>query len=199
MNLTQIRENFQDYTEAQRRALILISALAIGLALLLFANTRGTAIAQENPRPQLSISPVTRNILVHVAGKVKRPDVYPLLQGSRVADAIKAAGGAKKNVDLSDINLARILNDGEQIYIGQIVAPSKSTSRSANKTFNGIVNLNRATKSQLDSLVGIGPVIAARIIAYRNQNGSFMSVEDLLKVSGIGSKTLERIRARLTL
>lgn len=199
MNLSQIKENFQDYTEAQRRALILISALAIGFALLLFANTRGTAIAQENPRPQLSISPVTRNILVHVAGKVKRPDVYPLLQGSRVADAIKAAGGAKKNVDLSNINLARILNDGEQIYIGQVVAPSKSTSRSANKTFNGIVNLNRATKSQLDSLVGIGPVIAARIIAYRNQNGSFMSVEDLLKVSGIGSKTLERIRVRLTI
>ena len=199
MKLSQIKENFQDYTEAQRRALILISALAIGFALLLFANTRGTAIAQENPRPQLSISPVTRNILVHVAGKVKRPDVYPLLQGSRVADAIKAAGGAKKNVDLSDINLARILNDGEQIYIGQVDAPSKSTSRGASKAFNGIVNLNRATKSQLDSLVGIGPVIAARIIAYRNQNGSFMSVEDLLKVSGIGNKTLERIRARLTI
>lgn len=199
MKLSQFKENFQDYTDAQRRALIVISVLACGFALLLFANTRGSAIAQETPKPQLTISPVTRNILVHVAGKVKRPDVYPLLQGSRVADAIKAAGGTKKNVDLSNINLARILVDGEQIYVGQNFETQKASYRGTSRTFRGVVNLNRATKAELDSLTGIGPVIAARIIAYRNQNGSFMSIEDLLKVSGIGSKTLERIRSRIAI
>jgi len=138
--------------------------------------------------------------LVHVAGKVKNPDVYPLLQGSRVADAIKAAGGAKKGVDLSDINLARILVDGEQIYVGyQPKLSTSSKSSTSKKSYTGIVNINRGTKAEFDSLVGIGPVIAARIISYRNQNGPFMSIEDLLKVSGIGTKTLSRIKSRLTL
>jgi competence protein ComEA len=138
--------------------------------------------------------------LVHVAGKVKNPDVYPLLQGSRVADAIKAAGGAKQGVDLSDINLARILVDGEQIYVGyqpKVISSSKSSS--SKKSYSGIVNINRGTKAEFDSLTGIGPVIASRIISYRNQNGPFMSIEDLLKVSGIGVKTLARIKPRLTL
>jgi competence protein ComEA len=150
--------------------------------------------------PKLSIAPVAKNILVHVAGKVKNPDVYPLLQGSRVADAIKAAGGAKKGVDLGDINLARILVDGEQIYVGYQPKVSTTSKNSTGKNiYTGIVNINRGTKSEFDSLVGIGPVIAARIVSYRNQNGPFMSIEDLLKVSGIGTKTLSRIKPRLTL
>jgi competence protein ComEA len=125
--------------------------------------------------------------------------VYPLLQGSRVADAIKAAGGAKKGVDLSDINLARILIDGEQIYVGYVAAVDRSAPKNSVKKYSGIVNINRATKTEFDSLVGIGPVIAGKIVTYRNQNGYFMAIDDLLKVSGIGAKTLERIRPRLTL
>lgn len=199
MNFSEIRERFPDYSESQKRALVTISLLAIGFACLLFATTRGSAIAQETPKPLLSLSPVKQTILVHVAGKVKKPDVYPLLQGSRVADAIKAAGGAKKGVDLSDINLARILIDGEQIYVGYVAAVDRSTPKNSVKKYSGIVNINRATKAEFDSLVGIGPVIAGKIVTYRNQNGSFMAIEDLLKVSGIGAKTLERIRPRLTL
>ena len=199
MNFSEIRERFPDYSESQKRALVTISLLAIGFACLLFATTRGSAIAQETPKPLLSLSPVKQTILVHVAGKVEKPDVYPLLQGSRVADAIKAAGGAKKGVDLSDINLARILIDGEQIYVGYVAAVDRSTPKNSVKKYSGIVNINRATKAEFDSLVGIGPVIAGKIVTYRNQNGSFMAIEDLLKVSGIGAKTLERIRPRLTL
>ena len=199
MNFSEIRERFPEYSESQKRALVTISLLAIGFACLLFATTRGSAIAQETPKPLLSLSPVKQTILVHVAGKVKKPDVYPLLQGSRVADAIKAAGGAKKGVDLSDINLARILIDGEQIYVGYVAAVDRSTPKNSVKKYSGIVNINRATKAEFDSLVGIGPVIAGKIVTYRNQNGSFMAIEDLLKVSGIGAKTLERIRPRLTL
>jgi competence protein ComEA len=199
MNFSEIKERLPEYSESQKRALVTISLLAIGFACLLFATTRGSAIAQETPKPLLSLSPVKQTILVHVAGKVKKPDVYPLLQGSRVADAIKAAGGAKKGVDLSDINLARILIDGEQIYVGYVAAVNRSTPKNSVKKYSGIVNINRATKAEFDSLVGIGPVIAGKIVTYRNQNGSFMAIEDLLKVSGIGAKTLERIRPRLTL
>ncbi len=199
MNFSEIKERLPEYSESQKRALVTISLLAIGFACLMFATTRGSAIAQETPKPLLSLSPVKQTILVHVAGKVKKPDVYPLLQGSRVADAIKAAGGAKKGVDLSDINLARILIDGEQIYVGYVAAVDRSTPKKSVKKYSGIVNINRATKAEFDSLVGIGPVIAGKIVTYRNQNGSFMAIEDLLKVSGIGAKTLERIRPRLTL
>ena len=199
MNFSEIKERLPEYSESQKRALVTISLLAIGFACLLFATTRGSAIAQETPKPLLSLSPVKQTILVHVAGKVKKPDVYPLLQGSRVADAIKAAGGAKKGVELSDINLARILIDGEQIYVGYVAAVDRSTPKNSVKKYSGIVNINRATKAEFDSLVGIGPVIAGKIVTYRNQNGSFMAIEDLLKVSGIGAKTLERIRPRLTL
>jgi competence protein ComEA len=199
MNFSEIKERLPEYSESQKRALVTISLLAIGFACLLFATTRGSAIAQETPKPLLSLSPVKQTILVHVAGKVKKPDVYPLLQGSRVADAIKAAGGAKKGVDLSDINLARILIDGEQIYVGYVAAVNRSTPKNSVKKYSGIININRATKAEFDSLVGIGPVIAGKIVTYRNQNGSFMAIEDLLKVSGIGAKTLERIRPRLTL
>lgn len=199
MDIGQLHDKFQDYTDSQRRALVVISLLALGLSIFLFSTTRGSAVAQESPRPQLSMTPVTKTILIHVAGKVRRPDVYPLLQGSRVADAIKAAGGPKKGVDLGDINLARVLVDGEQIYVGYVPSVTNTSGRSQSKKFTGIVNINRGTKAEFDSLTGIGPVIAGRIVSYRAQNGPFMSLDDLLKVSGIGAKTLERMRSRLSL
>ena len=199
MNFAKLKEDFQDYTYAQRRALIAISLVAILFATFLFTNTRGRAVALESPKPALTMPAVAKTILIHVAGKVKRPDVYPLLAGSRVSDAIKAAGGAQKGVDLSDINLARVLVDGEQVYVGYVAKVSSSSSKSSKTRFTGVINVNRATKAEFDSLTGIGPVIASRIINYRSVNGPFLALDDLLKVSGIGSKTLERIRPRLSL
>lgn len=194
-----MKEDFQDYTYSQRRALIAVSLVAILFATFLFTNTRGRAVAQESAKPTLTMPAVAKTILIHVAGKVKRPDVYPLLAGSRVSDAIKAAGGANKGVDLGDINLARVLIDGEQVYVGYVPKASSSSSKSSKTRFTGVININRATKAEFDSLAGIGPVIASRIINYRNTNGPFLALDDLLKVSGIGSKTLERIRPRLSL
>lgn len=199
MNFAKLKEDFQDYTYSQRRALIAISLVAILFATFLFTNTRGRAVAQESAKPTLTMPAVAKTILIHVAGKVKRPDVYPLLAGSRVSDAIKAAGGAQKGVDLSDINLARVLVDGEQVYVGYVAKVSSSSSKSSKTRFTGVINVNRATKAEFDSLAGIGPVIASRIINYRSANGPFLALDDLLKVSGIGSKTLERIRPRLSL
>lgn len=194
-----MKEDFQDYTYSQRRALIAVSLIAILFATFLFTNTRGRAVAQESAKPTLTMPAVAKTILIHVAGKVKRPDVYPLLAGSRVSDAIKAAGGANKGVDLGDINLARVLIDGEQVYVGYVAKANSSSSKSSKSGFTGVININRATKAEFDSLAGIGPVIASRIINYRNTNGPFLALDDLLKVSGIGSKTLERIRPRLSL
>ena len=199
MNFAKLKEDFQDYTYSQRRALIAISLVAILFATFLFTNTRGRAVAQESAKPTLTMPAVAKTILIHVAGKVKRPDVYPLLAGSRVSDAIKAAGGANKGVDLGDINLARVLIDGEQVYVGYVAKASSSSSKSSKSRFTGVININRGTKAEFDSLTGIGPVIASRIINYRNTNGPFLALDDLLKVSGIGSKTLERIRPRLSL
>jgi competence protein ComEA len=199
MNFAKLKEDFQDYTYSQRRALIAVSLVAILFATFLFTNTRGRAVAQESAKPTLTMPAVAKTILIHVAGKVKRPDVYPLLAGSRVSDAIKAAGGANKGVDLGDINLARVLIDGEQVYVGYVAKANSSSSKSSKSRFTGVININRATKAEFDSLTGIGPVIASRIINYRNTNGPFLALDDLLKVSGIGSKTLERIRPRLSL
>ncbi len=199
MNFAKLKEDFQDYTYSQRRALIAVSLIAILFATFLFTNTRGRAVAQESAKPTLTMPAVAKTILIHVAGKVKRPDVYPLLAGSRVSDAIKAAGGANKGVDLGDINLARVLIDGEQVYVGYVAKANSSSSKSSKSRFTGVININRATKAEFDSLTGIGPVIASRIIDYRNTNGPFLVLDDLLKVSGIGSKTLERIRPRLSL
>ena len=199
MNFAKLKEDFQDYTYSQRRALIAISLVAILFATFLFTNTRGRAVAQESAKPTLTMPAVAKTILIHVAGKVKRPDVYPLLAGSRVSDAIKAAGGANKGVDLGDINLARVLIDGEQVYVGYVAKVSSSSSKSSKTRFTGVINVNRATKAEFDSLTGIGPVIASRIINYRSANGPFLALDDLLKVSGIGSTTLERIRPRLSL
>ena len=199
MNFAKLKEDFQDYTYSQRKALIAISLVAILFATFLFTNTRGRAVAQESAKPTLTMPAVAKTILIHVAGKVKRPDVYPLLAGSRVSDAIKAAGGAQKGVDLSDINLARVLVDGEQVYVGHVAKVSSSSSKSSKTRFTGVINVNRATKAEFDSLTGIGPVLASRIINYRSANGPFLALDDLLKVSGIGSKTLERIRPRLSL
>ena len=199
MDFAKLKEDFQDYTYSQRRALIAVSLVAILFATFLFTNTRGRAVAQESAKPTLTMPAVAKTILIHVAGKVKRPDVYPLLAGSRVSDAIKAAGGANKGVDLGDINLARVLIDGEQVYVGYVPKASSSSSKSSKSRFTGVIKINRATKAEFDSLAGIGPVIASRIINYRNTNGPFLALDDLLKVSGIGSKTLERIRPRLSL
>ncbi|NBY51775.1 MAG: ComEA family DNA-binding protein [Actinobacteria bacterium] len=198
MQIRELKDNFLGFSSDQKKGLIAVSLVAITFSVFLFLTTRGSAIAQESPKPVLSISPIQSTILIHVAGKVKTPGVYPLLQGSRVADAIKAAGGALKGVDTSEINLARVLVDGEQIYVGY-VSKLSATNPKSTKKFTGTININRATKPEFDSLAGIGPVIAARIITYRNQNGPFMAIEDLLKVSGVGPKTLEKIRSRLTL
>lgn len=137
-------------------------------------------------------------VVIDVVGKVRRPGILELPAGSRVADALEAAGGARRGVDVSTLNLARPLVDGEQVVVGvdppaivpSPVAPPAATSAPATAP----VNLNTATQEQLEALPGVGPVTALAILELRGQNGSFGAVDDLLAVSGIGPATLEDLR-----
>lgn len=197
-NTSEKLEDFKgaliDYSFQQRRAIVALSVTALAIAAFFFFSSKGEAV--EIPSVKVVEQSPQKMFLVHVAGDVKNPGVYPVIEGSRVVDALAAAGGAKKGVDLSQINLARKVVDGEQIYLGKKKAEPRS---SKGKNFTGIIYVNRATAAQFDSLTGIGPVIAKRIVDYRNANGPFVDIADLQKVSGIGVKNFERIKGRLSL
>ena len=181
------------FSHNQKRALGLIAAIV--LVLSVFIVIRGNT--QSSAAPE--IIPITLaepEIFVDVTGAVNKPGVYTLTGKSRVIDAIKAAGDSAPGADLSTINLARVLNDGEQIYVDSLVMNSAG-QRVSKKTPSGPININRATARQLDALDGIGPVIAARIVEYRKVNGSFLSIDDLQKVSGIGAAKFAQIKSKV--
>jgi len=127
-------------------------------------------------------------VIVDVVGRVHRPGLVTLPPGARVADAVRAAGGALAGTNLSSINLARVCVDGEQIAIGVpgAVAVPGATAAAGVAPPGALVNLNTATSDQLDALPGVGPVMAQRIIQYRTDHGPFRSVDQLHQVSGIG-------------
>ncbi len=140
-------------------------------------------------------------LVVDVAGKVRRPGIVVLEPGSRVVDALKAAGGAGPRVDLSSLNLARLVVDGEQILVGLSPAPGVAASAAASPGApapGALVNINLAGQPELEGLPGVGPVTAAAIIAFREESGSFTSVDQLLDVSGIGEATLAEIAPHVT-
>jgi competence protein ComEA len=181
------------FTRQQKIALGIIAVIVLIVSLLMIL--RGNT--QINPAPE--IIPITISepeIFVDVTGAVNNPGVYSLTGRSRVIDAIKAAGDSAPGADLSTINLARVLNDGEQIYVDSTVVNS-SGQRVSKKVATGPININRATLRQLDSLDGIGPVIAGRIIDYRKKNGSFLTIDDLQKVSGIGAAKFAQIKSKV--
>jgi competence protein ComEA len=174
-------------------------ALAALALLMLLGSVVLVAHGNSNPEASTEIIPLTiaePEIFVDVTGAVNNPGFYTLTGKSRVIDAIKAAGDSAPGADLSTINLARVLNDGEQIYVDSTVF-SASGARVSKKIPSGPININRATVRQLDALDGIGPVIAARIVEYRKVNGSFVSVEDLQKVSGIGAAKFAQIKTKV--
>jgi competence protein ComEA len=141
-------------------------------------------------------------VIVDVAGKVRRPGVTRLPAGSRVVDALRKAGGARSGVDLSSLNLARVLVDGEQILVGRTAAGggiAASASTSAPDPVGSLVNLNTATAEQLDTLPGVGPVTAQKILEWRSAHGAFSAVDELLEVDGIGEKTLADMAPHVTL
>ncbi|MBI3923479.1 MAG: helix-hairpin-helix domain-containing protein [Armatimonadetes bacterium] len=160
----------------------------------------------ESPFPEKEIP---ESVIVHVAGRVRNPGVYELPLTSRVKDALRAAGGHVGKADLDSLNLAKVLEDGEKVYVPDLSerglatsfagAPRPGTSSAATKKAQGLsprsIDLNRSGVAELEKLPGVGPSTAERIVQFRKQNGRFSSVEDLMKVRGIGPKKFEQMKS----
>jgi competence protein ComEA len=135
-------------------------------------------------------TPTGAGVVVDVAGRVRAPGVRTLRPGSRVQDALRAAGGALAGTDLTGLNLARIVNDGEEIVVGAPAAAAPAPGTAGGSP----LSLNTATAEQLDALPGLGPVLAQRIIQFRDQHGGFRSVDQLSQITGFGQRRLKDLR-----
>lgn len=193
------------FTDVQKRAIYIALASSVAAGSLFVTLSQGKA---STPRPTVSLAPVAPMptvapmIVVDVAGRVLHPGVYTLPQGSRAIDAIKAAGNQLKGVPLTNINLAEVVSDGEQILVG--VQPVVSTKRgkansSISKSSSAIVHINSANVSQLQVLRGIGPVTAQKVIAYRKVHGPFTVIDEFKKASGMGAAKFNSIKTQLRL
>lgn len=167
----------------------------------LFEEENNLVISEKNNESE--------EIIVHIAGCVKNDSIVSLKPNSRIKDAIDAAGGLTKDADLTNINLAYILEDGEKIYIpkkgekleieeyNSSIILDSSNSSSSNKISK--ININKATQAQLETIPGIGPSTALKIINYRNENGKFAKIEDIQNVSGIGAAKYEKMKEYITI
>jgi competence protein ComEA len=146
-------------------------------------------------------------VVVHVVGQVRKPGVLRLAVGARVIDALEAAGGPTRKADLARVNLARVVVDGEQLRVpapgdpdpvvgGGAAVPDPVGAAGGG---GGLVSLNTADVAALDTLPGVGPVIAQRIVDWRTEHGRFTSVDELAEVSGIGEKLMAQVRPLVTL
>lgn len=171
------------------RALVL-AAVALALLVVAGRTLAGAGAAAEQSAQPLVAEPAAAapKLVVHVAGAVRRPGLYRLAEGKRVADAVARAGGATAPADTAAINLAAPLADGMQV-----VVPRKLPGGSA-PAAGGRVSLSSATAAELDELPGIGPVTAQKILDYRAQHGGFRSVDDLDAIPGIGPARIEQLR-----
>ena len=191
-------------------ALLAAVALAAGAVALLTGGDDAAQVRIVAPEPTAAATPAATDIRVQVSGAVMSPGVYSMNNGDRVMDAIAAAGGVDPGADLSGINLALRVQDEAHYHVptvGETPPPSpagaSSTSpgtggRGTSSTTNLLIDLNTASAQGLESLPGIGPVMAGRIVAHREVNGPFAAVDDVQDVPGIGPKTLESIRSLVT-
>ncbi|MDT0270648.1 ComEA family DNA-binding protein [Streptomyces sp. DSM 44915] len=194
-------------------ALLLVLVVAVGFAVHHFWTERARAVpvaepalAEPSGTPAEAESPTGddagREVVVDVAGEVREPGLYRLPGGSRVADALTAAGGPVEAEDAQGLNQARLLVDGEQLLVSDgppAVAGGPSAGQPPAGQPAAPVSLNSASPEQLEELPGIGPVLAQEIVAYRQQQGGFTAVEQLGEVSGIGERRLAELRDRVTL
>jgi competence protein ComEA len=182
-------------------AVIVVVLLALGVTVAI-----GVFRGQAAPTEPVTIdrtataSAAPTELYVHVSGAVREPGLYVLPDGSRLVDAVAAAGGFAKKAARDGVNLARALADGEQIVVprkGEKTADA-AISAAPGTSADGKVNLNTADQTALEALPGIGPALSQRILQWRDDNGRFTSVDDLLAVSGIGEKMLATLRDLVT-
>ncbi|HLS93459.1 MAG TPA: helix-hairpin-helix domain-containing protein [Microbacterium sp.] len=201
--------DLESYRRASPRARLGVGA-AIVLALVALAATVGIGIWRSASRPALEVPPAavsagptpsagaSAEMYVHVSGAVREAGLYVVEPGGRVIDAVSAAGGLADDADADAINLARPLADGEQLVVPREGEAPAAPAEGGDAPGAVLVNLNTAEPAQLETLTGIGPALAQRIIEWRDSEGPFGSVDDLLAVSGIGPKVLESLRDQVT-
>lgn len=192
-----------------KHVIVIALVLVVGLGWAGWSVLRSRPVPVEQPAGIMSGSPVagrpvaagttpspSRDVVVHVAGKVRRPGLVRAKAGARVADVIAAAGGALPGVDLSTVNLARPVTDGEQILVGVVGpgGPPATPAGPGSSGGGGQVDLNTATAEQLEELPGVGPVLAQRILDWRTEHGHFTSVDELQEVDGVGDKKFADIK-----
>lgn len=194
--------------------ILLLIVIVVGVGIVLYKNinsednfviNRASDISENNPAIQIEVPP----LIIHIAGAVMNPGVYQLESTDRIVDAVKIAGGATEEANLDLINLAALLKDGQKINI-----PYKTYSETGEEintnTYNYVasaysssgstsakININTANANMLQNLPGIGPVLSERIIEYRNQNGLFGVIDDIIDVSGIAEKKYEGIKDQI--
>jgi len=153
-------------------------------------------LLQESSQAKLIQWDSRASIIVDVSGKVAHPGIVHLPRAARVKDAIQKAGGMLPGANVSTLNLAATLNDGQQV---QVDSASRKSTFTADKAPDAKLNINQASEAELESLPGIGPMMAARIVDYRKAHGAFQSPDDLNAVKGIGVKKMEKLRPHITL
>jgi competence protein ComEA len=182
-----------------KTTLYLASGILFGLFLaalvwVVARNPTGEAVVLRPP-------PTEKPVIVYITGAVPRPGVYALPQGARMQDAISAAGGFLAEAEKSQINLAALLEDGEKVDIPYVEGASPIITTPAPEVVTStteLIDINTASAAELEELPGIGPTTAQKIIDYREQNGPFVTTEDIINVSGIGPGTYERIKDLIT-
>ena len=201
----------------QNKKIVIISIIIIMLIIGYFNNSKEETITKENLILNTNENKINTNendensqIIVHIAGAVKKSGIVKLQEGSRIEDAIKLAGGLSDDADITNINLAYVIEDGtkiripskkdEEIQKEQYIIPdsgieTEDKTNLSNSSSKNIININKANQTELESLSGIGPSLATRIIEYREQNGNFKSIEDIKNVSGIGDNKFENIKS----
>jgi competence protein ComEA len=192
--------------EIPRSQLAAYVALAVVIGLLGARYVRSAGALQAGSAPvaaartartgAVELTPGGRGAVVHVAGAVRRPGVYSLGAGARVQDAVRRAGGARRSANLDAVNLAAKVADGQQIVVPSRapVAAAGASAPAAGEAPTAPVSLGSATLEQLQTLDGVGPATAEKILAYRSEHGGFRSIDDLANVPGIGPKKLAAIK-----
>ena len=178
-----------------------ITALALTAAILiqvLRPSPQPIILSTATPTPAQMATPTPYTLHVYVTGAIQHPDVYLLPEGSIVKDALEAAGGATEEADLERINLALSVTDGQQVHVPRLGEDNSPVPPPSGQPATAKVNINTADAATLESLPGIGPSLAQRIVAHRQANGPFERIEDVMDVSGIGTATFEGIQDLLS-
>ena len=208
-------------TKKQKIIVIAIAGIVV-IGIMYFIYNKNQVKEDINIENEILVNNVITNenntnddiVIIHITGRVKNPGIVKLKEGSRIEDAIESAGGLTENADITKVNLAYVVEDGTKIKIpsaseedigDEDIIDSKSgdniiIEEKAVPTNNSTqtININKATEKEFETLPGIGPSLASKIIEYRNQNGKFESIEDIKNVNGIGDNKYEKIKDLIT-